>query len=111
MKQNRSALLEDRDTILLEQRGNRFAEPALMGSELDRGASVFSAFRDGKKRRITVVSALFNLAYKISLLFVLKYRFDLLGFPARQIPSIFIRITRSGVNSFFPFKSPRQYSM
>jgi pimeloyl-ACP methyl ester carboxylesterase len=32
----RSPLLDDRDIILLEQRGNRFAEPALMGPEIDR---------------------------------------------------------------------------
>ncbi len=32
----RSPLLDDRDVILLEQRGNRFAEPALMCPEIDR---------------------------------------------------------------------------
>ncbi len=32
----RSPLLDDRDIILLEQRGNRFAEPALMCPEIDR---------------------------------------------------------------------------
>jgi pimeloyl-ACP methyl ester carboxylesterase len=41
-----SSLLDDRDLILMEQRGNRFAEPALMGSELDR------ALRSGWGTRI-----------------------------------------------------------
>ncbi|MBN2345200.1 MAG: hypothetical protein JXO51_02340, partial [Candidatus Aminicenantes bacterium] len=32
----RSPLLDDRDVILLEQRGGRFAEPALLCPEIDR---------------------------------------------------------------------------
>jgi len=38
---HQSPLLDDRDIILLEQRGNRFAKPSLLGSELD------SALRSG----------------------------------------------------------------
>jgi pimeloyl-ACP methyl ester carboxylesterase len=42
----RTPLLDDRDVILLEQRGNRFAEPALMGPEIE------SALRSGWGTRL-----------------------------------------------------------
>jgi pimeloyl-ACP methyl ester carboxylesterase len=42
----RSPLLDDRDVILLEQRGNRFAEPALMCPEIER------ALRSGWRTRL-----------------------------------------------------------
>ncbi|MCX6559817.1 MAG: alpha/beta hydrolase [Candidatus Aminicenantes bacterium] len=56
---SRSPLRDDRDIILLEQRGNRFAEPALMGPEIDRALrSGWGARLNGDPDPLVVKAAL-----------------------------------------------------
>jgi pimeloyl-ACP methyl ester carboxylesterase len=76
----RSPLLDDRDLILLEQRGTRFAEPALMCPEIERaGRSGWGTRLNGDPDPAKVAAAMASCAGSLE-----RAGVDLAGYTTRE---------------------------